>query len=77
MDKHVTVVGVLFIMFGALGVFGALIVLVALVVLPGDEEATWASIVGLSIAGSFLLFEAVKIVGGIALLQRRPWARIL
>jgi hypothetical protein len=81
MDKHVTAVGAIFIAFGALGVCVALIILVAVVgggLLSGDEEAMWiTSIVGLSIAGPLLLIEPLKIVGGIALLQRRPWARIL
>lgn len=81
MDKHITAVGALFIAFGAQGVFLALIVLVAVVgggLISGDEAAiAITSIVGISIAGPFLLIEALKVVGGIALLQRRPWARIL
>ncbi len=81
MDKHITAVAALFIAFGGLGVFLALIILLAVVgggLLSGDEEAIWiTSIVGLSIAGPLLLIEPLKIVGGIALLQRRPWARIL
>ncbi len=81
MDKHITAVGAIFIGFGALGVFAALIILVAVVgggLLSGDEQAiAITSIVGLSIAGPFLLLEALKIVGGIALLRRQPWARIL
>ena len=81
MDKHITAVGAIFIGFGALGVFAALIILVAVVgggLLSGDEQAiAITSIVGLSIAGPFLLLEALKIVGGIALLWRQPWARIL
>ncbi len=81
MDKHVTAVAALFIAFGTLGVIVALIILVAVVgggLLSGDEEAIWiTSIVGLSIAGPLLLIEPLKIVGGLALLQRRPWARIL
>ncbi len=81
MDKHVTAVGAIFIAFGALGVCVALIILVAVVgggLLSGDEEAMWiTSIVGLSIAGPLLLIEPLKIVGGIALLQHRRWARVL
>lgn len=81
MDKHITAVGALFIAFGALGLFLALIVLLAVVgggLISGDEAAiAITSIVGISIAGPFLLIEALKVVGGIALLQRRPWARIL
>ena len=81
MDKHVTAVGVLFIAFGAQGVLIALIVLVAVVgggLLSGDETAMWiTSVVGLSISVPLLLIETLKIVGGIGLLQQRPWARIL
>ena len=67
MDRHVAAVAALFIAFGAVGVCGALIVLVTVVGGGG----------GLSIAGPLLLIAPLKIVGGIALLQRRPWARIL
>ena len=66
---------------GLLGVIFALIILLAVVgggLASGDAEAIRiTSIVGLSIAGPMLLIEALKIVAGIALLQRLPWARIL
>ncbi len=81
MDKHVTAVAALFIAFGALGVFLALIILVAAVALglaQTDDEAIWIfSILMPAMAVFILLTAAAKIVGGIALLQRRPWARIL
>ena len=81
MDKHVTAVGAIFVAFGALGVFFALIILLAVVgggLASGDAEAIRiTNIVGFSIAGPFLSLGALKFVGGIALLQRRPWARIL
>ncbi len=81
MDKHVINVGVLFIAFGALGVLVSLPVLVAVIVRAlrsGDETATpLISVVAFSIVVPFLLVEALKIVGGIALLGRQPWARIL
>ncbi len=73
MDKHVTSVGVLFIAFGAQGVFLALVGIVA-IMLSGNETVT---VVGLSIVLPFLLLEALKIVGGIALFQHRRWARVL
>ncbi len=44
------------------------------VILSGVEIVT---VVGLSIALPFLLVEALKIAGGIALLQHRRWARVL
>ena len=81
MDKHVTAVGVLFIAFGAQGVFVALVVFAAIAgggLLSGDADAMRiTSVVALSIAGPFLLIEAAKVVGGIALLQRRTWARTM
>jgi len=81
MDKHITAVGTLFIAFGVQGVFIAMIVLVAVVgggLLSGDEMAIRiTSLVGLSVAVPLFLVESLKIVGGIGLLQRRPWARIL
>ena len=81
MDKHVTAVGMVFIFFGAQGVFIALMFLTALFgvgFLSGIAETTRiTNIIGLAVAGPFLLLEAAKIVGGIALLKRRSWARIL
>ena len=80
MDKHVTSVGMLFIFFGAQGVFLSLVFLVAISAgarLSGDEAAaSIMNVVGLTMVIPFLLIEALKIAGGIALLKRRPWARI-
>ena len=80
MDKHVTSVGMLFIFFGAQGVFLSLVFLVAISAgarLSGDETAaSIMNVVGLTMVIPFLLIEALKIAGGIALLKRRPWARI-
>jgi len=81
MKQHLTVVAVLSIGFGILGVFIAFIILVAVVgggVLSGDYEAIRiTSIVGPIIAGFIALISVPDIIGGIGLLKRRPWARIL
>lgn len=81
MDKHVTAVGTLFIAFGAQGVFLALVIFAAIAgggLISGDADAIRiTSVVGVSIAAPFLLLEGAKVVGGIALLRRRPWARIM
>ncbi len=81
MEKHVTAVAALFIAFGVLGGLLALIILVAIVgggIASGDRETIGiVSIVGPAVAGPFLLLAATKVVGGIGLLQKRPWARIL
>ena len=81
MEKHVTAVGALNIALGAVYVLVSLIVLVSVVgggLLSGDEETfVITSIVAFSIAVPLLSVGVASIVGGFALLQRRPWARIL
>jgi len=81
MRAHLTVVAALSIGFGALGVFIALIVLVAVTgggFISGDPEAiAITSIVGPAVAGFLVLISLPDIIGGIGLLKRRPWARIL
>ena len=80
MDKHLHAVGLLFIMFGAQGVFISLTLLGAIVAgasLSGDAAAYSITLgVGLALVAPFLFLEALKIVGGIALLQHRSWARV-
>ena len=81
MKQHLTIVAILSIAFGILGVFIALIILVAVVgggVLSGDFEAIRiTSIVGPIIAGFIALISVPDIIGGIGLLKRKKWARIL
>lgn len=81
MKAHLTIVAALSIGFGALGVFIALIVLVAVTgggFISGDPEAiAITSIVGPAVAGFLVLISLPDIIGGIGLLKRRSWARIL
>jgi hypothetical protein len=81
MEKHITILGVLYIALGALGVLAAVIVFVAVVgggLLSGEAEAiAITSGVGSIIAIFLILISAPGIIGGIGLLQRRSWARIL
>ena len=81
MEKHVTVLGVLYIAFSALGILAAIIVFVAIVgggILSKDSEAmTITAIVGPVIAFFLLIVSMPGFVGGIFLLRLRPWARIL
>ena len=80
MEKHVWGVGVLYVAFGAQGVFMSLCALAVVIAgarLSGNEDASSITfLVGLSIVGPFFLVEALKIAGGIVLLQRRSWSRI-
>jgi len=89
METHVKVVGVLNIVFGALGLLGALVVLLifggaaGLVRMqPGMEPETGlaAGIVGLVGGAIFLVVLVLSLpclLGGWGLLKRREWARIL
>ena len=81
MKQHLTIVAVLSIGFGILGVFIALIILVAIVgggIISRDYEAIRiTSIVGPAVAGFFALISVPDIIGGIGLLKRKNWARIL
>jgi hypothetical protein len=81
MEKHVTVVAVLNIGFGALGLLLAIIIFVAVVgggMLSGDPETMGiTTVVGTVIAYFFILVSVPEIIGGIGLLKRWPWARIL
>ena len=81
MEKHVTVLGILYIAFSALGLLLAIIIFTAVVgggIISGDSEAmAITGIVGPAIALLFVLLSAPGLIGGIYLLKHRPWARIL
>jgi hypothetical protein len=81
MERHITVVGFLHI---AYSVIGLLIGLVLFTMLTGigiftedDVALTVLTLVGTFLAGLFLVGSIPGIIGGIFLLQRREWARIL
>lgn len=81
MDEHVTILGALYIAFNALMLFAAIIVFVVIVgggLLSGDADAiAITSGVGSAIAFLLAILSAPGIIGGIGLLKRRYWARIL
>ncbi len=81
MEKHVTLVAVINIAFGFLGIFLGIILFVILVgagIISQDPEAlTITSIVGIAIGFFLILTSIPEIIGGFGLLKRRPWARIL
>jgi hypothetical protein len=81
MDTHISIVSVLHIGFGIMGVLIAIIVFAALVGgvrLSDDPEVTRiTSIVGPAV-GIFLIVVSVPgIICGVGLLKRKSWARIL
>jgi hypothetical protein len=81
MKSHVNVVAMLHIGLGALGVLAAIIIFVAVVgggLLSGDQDAIVITrIVGSVLAAFFVLISAPSIIGGIGLLRRESWARVL
>jgi hypothetical protein len=81
MDKHITVLGTIYIVWNAMTVLAGLFIFLVLLgggVISGDGEAFLiTSIVGLSVGGFMVLFALPGIIGGIGLLRRRNWARIL
>ncbi len=81
MDEHIKILGILYIAFSALGLIAALIVFIAITgggLISGNDAAiTITSIVGTAIAAILVLFSAPGIIGGIGLLKKQSWARVL
>lgn len=81
MQQHITILGVLYIILGGLGVLAGVIVFVAVAgggMISGDTEAmAITAVVGSAIAIFLFLISVPGVIGGIGLLQRRSWARIL
>jgi hypothetical protein len=80
-QQHITILGAVFIALSALGLLAALIVLVATVgggLLSGDARAAAiTSGVGVVVALFIAALSLPGIIGGVGLLKRRSWSRIL
>jgi hypothetical protein len=81
MDKHVTILAVLFIAFHAMGIIAALIVFLVVAgggLLSGDPDAiAITTAVGSGIAFFLSIISIPGIIGGIGLLRYAQWARVL
>jgi hypothetical protein len=81
MEKHVTLVAILNIGFGILGVMIAIFVLIGMIlanIYVEDYDARKIiPIVGTAVFLFLLITSIPEIIGGFGLLKRRPWARIL
>jgi hypothetical protein len=81
MEKHVTLVAMLHIVFGFFGLFTAVILLIILVgagILSGEPDAlAITSIVGTAIALLLAVTSLPGIIGGFGLLKQKTWARVL
>jgi hypothetical protein len=81
MEKHVALVAVINIVFGAIGILVGLFLFVVLVfggLASGEPEAmAITSVLGTTLCGFFLILSVPEVIGGVGLLRRRNWARIL
>ena len=81
MEKHVTLVAAIYIGFGALGVLISAFLFMLIAgggILSGDPEVmAITSTVGSFIGGFIFLLSIPEVIGGIGLLKRKSWARIL
>jgi len=84
MAQHVKILGILHIVFGALGVLGAVVVLLIFGGLTafmnaqnaGDLPAPILGLIGGIAFVAILVFSVPGLIIGIGLIQFRPWARI-
>jgi len=81
MEKHITIVAALHIGLSILGiVLGAFVfvLLAGIGVISEDEDAlTVLAIVGGAVSSFLFVLSAPGLIGGIGLLKRKEWARIL
>jgi sorbitol-specific phosphotransferase system component IIC len=81
MDQHIKVVGILSIVFGVLmALLGLFLfgIIAGAGAISGEIEAAWVTgIVGTFVGGLLVLLSLPSIIGGVGLLKRRQWARIL
>ncbi len=81
MEKHITILGALYIAFSCLGLLVAGVVFTAVTgagILSGDLEAmAITSIVGSAVAMFLLVISAPGIIGGYGILKKYSWARVL
>jgi tRNA A-37 threonylcarbamoyl transferase component Bud32 len=81
MEKHITIVAVLSLVFGTLGTLLGIFLFAAIAaggIISGNVVAeNITAIAGIAIGGFFVLVSAPEIIAGIGLLKRRGWARIL
>jgi hypothetical protein len=81
MEKHITILGVLYIVFGALGLLlglGLLTLLSTIGIVSDDQQAfAILTLIGSVIAIVMAVVSVPGIIGGIWLMKRKEWARIL
>lgn len=81
MDKHIAIVGYLFVAFGIIGIVGAVVLFIAIAgggLISGEREAIAITATVASVLSALLLLLSLPaLIGGIGLLRRANWARVL
>lgn len=81
MERHITLVAALHVGLGILGLIGGTFVFAVVAgsgVLSGDPTAmAITSFIGLAVAGFLYATSLPGLIGGIGLLRRKSWARIV
>jgi len=82
MEKHVHIIGVLWIICGALGILfagGMFLVFVGISFLPdlGDIAPTILRLIACAAAFLFIVLALPQLVAGIGLLKKKEWGRVL
>ncbi|WP_423128903.1 hypothetical protein [Gaoshiqia sp. Z1-71] len=81
MEKHISLIGILHIVCGALGLLTALFIYTMLHLVGDFTDDSNANFILSTIANIlavvFVIFSIPGIIGGIGLIKRRQWARIL
>lgn len=82
MEKHVNLIGILWIALGALTFFGGLVtfwILFGISFIPdmGHEAPVILRSIGVGVAIFLLILSIPKIIAGIGLMKKQEWGRIL
>jgi hypothetical protein len=80
-EKHLTVLGILHVVFSALGLCAAAVVFLAVAggsLLSGDQTAMSIGVgVGTLVAGFIAGVSVPGLIAGVGILKHKPWSRIL
>jgi hypothetical protein len=82
MEDHIKIIAILWIVFGSLSLIGSLILFMILFgasLIPeiGPIAPGILRIIGIGLSGFLAVLGAPKIIGGIGLLKKQEWGRIL
>jgi uncharacterized membrane protein (DUF2068 family) len=80
-ERHIRILGIIYIAFGALGILAALLLFVGItgegLLSKNGETILITTSAATAVAVLLVLISILAIIGGMGLLQRRSWARTL